>query len=461
MKLHKLLAIFIVLALTDLIQTDDVCAASKSSKNWTTLTENIDKSLTGSKGMRIEMIHSFGNMDILRSSDNRIHITGNKTVVAEEGDIAREFIDKTELRIRESDGFVSVETYYPQDEFGRDRKKVKKFTINYTISVPADIVLKVRNQFGNIDVTSISGDINVTNGYGYIKARDIEGSAELNNRFGSLSSDNNKGDLRVNNEHGGVTITDVGGNLIAATKFGAVEVNRVGGDVRLRNSHGDIFVEDVDGIADLETSFGSLNCSIVRKRVSVRNAHGMVNVRSIRDNATVVTSFAHAKVRNIAGDVSVENQHGVIEIENIAGGATAHTSFQPVNIRKVAGDVMVISEHGNINAIDILPQSKVDKRKVRMKTSFGTIKLRLPDTLSSDVVASVSMGKFTTEFPLMTNLQGAKIDSRQQNFTGKIGDGGDEIELECSNGNIYLEKSVTGNWDIHDVIKLDDVDTEE
>ena len=457
MKRHKLLVLFMVLALSGLIQADKAHAASKSSKDWTTLRENIDLTLAGSPGMRIELKHSFGNMNIIKSADSRIRITGEKLVTAEAGDVARTFMDKVELRIRESDGFVSIETYYPQNQSNRDRKKIKKFTISYTIAVPADIVFQARNQFGNIDITSLSGDITVTNGYGYLKARDVAGNVELNNRFGSLKSDNSNGELRVNNEHGDVTITNVGGDLIASTKFAGVDVHRVAGDVRLRNSHGEINVEDVDGMADLETSFDALNCSIVRKNVSARNAHGSVTVSMIRGNATVVTSFAHARVKNIAGDVSVDNQHGVIEIENVGGDASANTSFQPVNIKKVAGNIMVISEHGNINATDILPPVNEEKQKVRMKTSFGTIKLRLPDTLSSDVVASVSNGKFTTDFPLMTNLQGAKIDSRQQNFRGKVGDGGDVIELECSNGNIYLEKSVTGDWDIRDVIVLPDL----
>jgi len=418
-----------------------------------TITEKFELSAAGSSGMTIEIEHKFGDIGVTTGSGTTVRLVGEKKVASRDEELAQQFMDAMEVRIKERGNRLVIETYYPEKELSkRERRKIKKFNISYTIEIPDNVNFSLNSSFGNIDLDTLSGTFTVSNGFGKLSARHIQGNVELNNKFGALLAEKIDGSLEAYNEHGALDVSEISGELVAKNSFGKASVFNVKGDARVNNSHGYIEAEEIGGTAQLETSFGYLECSTVHGSATVRSSHGSVNLRNVKENATATTSFGKATVKNVVGNVTIDNQHGGIEIENVGGDVRAHTTFGSCHLTKVAGNVSVTNQHSSITAHDLLPSNGTSDRMVSLKTSHGTIKATFPEALSAQVDAIASFGKFRSDFPVLVTMQGTvKTSSNQTKISGTIGDGSDTVELEGTHGNVYMEKSVTDNWKLSDV----------
>jgi hypothetical protein len=74
-------------------------------------------------------------------------------------------------------------------------------------------------------------------------------------------------------------------------------------------------------------------------------------------------------------------------------------------------------------------------RDISLKTSFSSIRVRIPDGLGYNVSAHTSFGRVSSELPITAtgNLGGDSL-------TGTIGGGGCQLQLNDSNGSIEIAK---------------------
>jgi len=412
------------------------------------VSEVIDLTISGQSGMSITIEHSFGNIEVRPGTSNQISISGEKRVSGKDERITEEFLREMKLNIDESTSKVIIRTYYPDEK--KYKKKVKNFSISYTIGIPSNVKLDIKNSFGNLDLDNLSGNFTITNSYGKVKALRLNGDTQLSNKFGSITSENITGEARINSQHGSIDIKNVAGNLSAQTSFGPIDVIDVKGNARIFNSHGKITVESIGGEAEFETSFSSITCSDIEGKTHIRNSHGKVNASNIRNNTFIKTSFNNLKAELISGDLIVENVHGTITTSDIKGDIKANNSFAPVNVSHIDGGVVVTNQHGNITVNDILydvsPEDMnnnktIMKRNVNLKTDFGNIRLKLPETLSAAIKVSTSDGKISGDFPLNINLNELDLSKTSHpKFSSSVGDGKDSIEIEVSRGSVYIDK---------------------
>ena len=448
------LSAFIMLPLIIIsLSFEQALASSKNGVDdgdlWgNSVSEFIDLTISGQSGMSITIEHSFGNIDVRPGTSNQITISGEKRVSGKDNGIAKEFLREMELKIDESPSRLIIKTYYPDDK--KYEKKVKNYSISYTIEIPSNVKLDIKNSFGNLDLDNLSGIFIITNSYGEIKALRLNGDTQLSNKFGLITSENITGEAQINSQHGSINIKNVAGNLSAKTSFGPIDVFDIKGDARILNSHGKITVESIGGKAELETSFSTITCSDIDGKTVIRNSHGQVNASNIRSNTSVRTSFNKVKAEFIYGDLIVENEHGTITTSDIRGDIKANTSFAPVHISHIDGGVIVTNQHGDISIDNILYEvsgqdlnndETFRKRQVNLKTDFGTVRLKLPETLSASINVSATYGKISGDFPLNINLQGLDLSKTSHpKISGSVRDGKDSIDIDVSHGSVYIDQ---------------------
>jgi len=443
MKTKTLLFITILTLTVTGLFTDQAGASSKNKPMSNgilgkAVTEKIEMTISGKSGMEIRLEHSFGNIDIRPGQDSRIYISGEKQLTVKDRRITEEFLQEMKLEVIERPDKVIIKTHYPDD---RLKKKVKNFSISYTIEIPSNVQLSVKNSFGQIDVRDVSGEFSIINKFGGMTAFNLKGETTLNNEFGSIDADEIDGNANISTGHSSLNIDHINGDLVAEGKFGSITVKNISGKAKISGGHGKIDCSTVTGDTDITNSFGPVTCGDIGGELTVRNSHNKVYVEDIRNNTSITTGFGKVTATNIDGDLDVTNQHSSVEAEIIHGNVDVHTSFGSVNVDQVDGDVIVNNQHSSITVNNVLQKEMNRKRSIRLKTSFGAIKLYVPDNLSAQITAHTSQGKFKSGFPLMVNLQNIDVSSSStQNISGTVGDGRDSIELEGSNGNIYLEK---------------------
>lgn len=182
-------------------------------------------------------------------------------------------------------------------------------------------------------------------------------------------------------------------SLELKTAGGSIEIESVQGSVRAHTSGGSIELDGAVGPVDLSTSGGSLR---------VEDVHG---------DTTLRTSGGGITASDVVGAIDAETSGGPIRIGDVDGRVRAHTSGGGISVRfsgTPAGDV---------------------------GTSGGSIEVEIPEGAGAELSARTSGGRIHIEPELAVS---GEIDSGR--VRGRIGPGGEKLDLETSGGNIRVRE---------------------
>lgn len=291
--------------------------------------------------------------------------------------------------------------------------------------------LTVRDRFGGVNVARASKGVSVVNSNGSVEVTDSGGAGSINNSFGSVTVHGFKGDLRVNNTNGRVEALNVEGAAELNTTYGEVRFSDIGRKLSIRANNSKISGERVGGPLAIENSFGAVKISDVQNAVTIHSGNGGVALSNVRGEASVKTSFAGVEARDIAGMLVVENTNGAVAATNTRGTQVT-TSFGSVVLDGVAGAIRVVNQNGTVDAGSAL-RGKCEPIVIR--TSFSTLRVRLPDGGNYQVSARTSFGRIHTDFPL--SVSGSLSNDV---LNGVIGTGHCEMTLTDNNGSIEIVK---------------------
>src|SRR6266436_6752467 len=331
--------------------------------------------------------------------------------------------------------------------------------------------LEVRNRFGSITTRNIQGAVTITGGNGAVTLTDAAASANITTSFGNAEARNIRGDLLVRDNNGNVEFSNIGGGADITNSFGNVTFSDVrgrvncttnngrvkgssvtGGSVTIRDSFGNIELDTISGTLDAETSngrisvrdargsvtlkssFGAIEASNIPKGIRAVTGNGGVTLTDIGGDAFAKTSFGSVLAERINGNLTVENTNGSVTARNVKGDTTVRTSFAGVTLESIGGRITVDNQNGAISVTAMRPASGC--RDISLKTSFSSIRVRVPDGLGYNLTARTSFGRISSELPI-TSTGSIGGDS----LSGTIGSGGCQLQLTDSNGSIEIAKA--------------------
>jgi hypothetical protein len=415
--------------------------------------------LTGGRSFRIE--NSNGNINIHTQARNDVEIRAAIRCSAETAAEARNFCDQIQIMVQETGG-VFVRTDYPKMWNHRNLG----YGVDYDVTMPETAQLVARNRFGNIsganlhagsvinngngrvyfsggrgrveiensfgdvEVRTNDGDVAVRNGNGAVTATDIAGTTDITNRFGRVRVTNAGRGVTIHSNNGQIEVSGVGGSASIENSFGAVIVTDGKGDVTVRNQNGAVRANGIAGTADLHTTFDRVNFSRIGKALIVHAANSTVVGDTVGENATVETSFGGVELREVKGGARVNSGNSSIRLNGIGGEVYAKTSFNGVSITDAAGPVTVENQNGSVTV-----EAKTGQRcqPISLRTSFGPIRVTVPNGAGYNVTARTSFGRINSE-PEVTVSGPLSPDA----LTGKIAGGGCELRLMDQNGSIDI-----------------------
>jgi hypothetical protein len=417
--------------------------------------------LTSGRTFRIE--NSNGNVTIHTQSKGEVDIRATIRCSANTASEARSFSDQIQIVVDEGSG-VSVHTQYPSDWHSHNLS----YSVHYDITVPETAPLELRNRFGAVSVANLHAPGVVRNNNGSVTLSGSRGRQEVENSFGSVEVRGNDGDLSVRNGNGDVTASDITGTLDITNRFGHVRVMHAGRGVTIHSNNGNIEVENVTGATLVTNSFGSVTVSDSKSDVTVQNQNGEVRVTGVGGTADLRTSFnnmsfsnvgkmlnVHASNAKIFGDTvggsaTVETTFGSVDLRGVKAGARvtagnspirltgiggdvyAKTSFAGIDISDAAGPVIVESANGSVT---VEARSGQRCQPISLNTSFGPIRVTVPNGIGYNVTARTSFGQIHSEadMTISGNVGGDALN-------GKISGGGCELRLTDQNGSIDILK---------------------
>ncbi len=136
-------------------------------------------------------------------------------------------------------------------------------------------------------------------------------------------------------------------------------------------------------------------------------------------------------VKDSKNGLDCKTSNGPISIQDTEGDANLTTSNGKIIVKNHYGEIYGKTSNGEINVDMILPE----KGKCILKTSNGNINLSIPTTTSATIEAKTSNGKIE-----IANLDMIIIKIGKSELRGEMGKGEGYINLETSNGKIFVKK---------------------
>ena len=305
---------------------------------------------------------------------------------------------------------------------------------NGSITVSDTGAATIINSFGTVEVRNVRGDLTVHDNNGNVDVTTVGGGAVVSNSFGNINFSDVKGRLEASTSNGRVKGTSVGGGPVTIRdSFGAIELENIAGTLDAETSNGKITVRDARGAVTLKTSFGAIEAANIPKGIHATTGNGAINLADIGGDAYAKTSFGAIIAERINGNFFGEDSNGSVTARQIKGDAQVTTSFSGVNLEGIGGRITVDNQNGAIDVSAMRPASGC--RDISLKTSFSSIRVRVPDGIGYNLTARTSFGRINSDLPVTAS---GSIGGDALN--GTIGSGGCKLQLTNSNGSIEISK---------------------
>ncbi len=183
--------------------------------------------------MMLDLSLVAGNVTITGNSEDRVMIDAVKTVRGSNHDEAEEVADHIEIHVSSSNNTVKIETNYLK-MVNRSRSFWNKLfgssgsdsygMVDYHISVPSQTSVTVNSMEALIVLTSLEGDINITNSSGATRGEYLFGPITISQPVGEVDLKWIEGDIRVKSTSSRIAIQQSRGAIDVATYSGSVNI---------------------------------------------------------------------------------------------------------------------------------------------------------------------------------------------------------------------------------------------
>ena len=444
-----------------------LCAIPAMARTQQETVRNFDRTVPLGAGQRLQIESKFGEIKVHGAAQKDMVIHATIRAAAASQSEAQSLAEGIKIDVQQSASGVSIRTIYPERERSWFGSHDLSYSVNYDITLPESAPLEVRNEFGEVTLSHCKGGSRVVNGHGALHLLDGAGTHNLQDAFGAVEVSGNHGDVTINNGNGAVTVSDVSGSVDVKNRFGKVTARNTGRGVTIVNNNGAVTV-DTAASANVTNSFGEVGVHAVHGDVNVQNGNGAITATNAGGAAWLKTSFGSIAATDVGKTLNATDTNGSIRAARVGGQLTAKTSFGPIDLSQANGGIDVMGQNGAVKAVDVKGSAHVVTsfggitmegvtgsveatnangsitvnsaarggcQPIVLRSSFGPIKLGLPDGVNYDVTATTTFGSINLEFPVTTS---GTIS--HDAIHGRIGNGGCELRITDSNGRIDILK---------------------
>jgi putative adhesin len=355
--------------------TDEPFGILSDSRKSFTYVEEQSQLLT-KQDSTLEVRNEYGNVDVRTHDLPELKIRLEKKIKDDDESKAREMADllKVKLEARSPGYLVSTN----RDQLGE--RSSESVQTNLAIWVPKATRVLVFNKYGSLSLDGVAGSHTLTNGYGSIKACNIDGS------------------LHAGNQNGSVNVTGVTGDCDISSKYGSVELDTIGGKIKIDAGYGSVILRKIKGPVQLAHKYGSVECE------------------------------------DLDGALSVDGRYAEVKGVNIGGDVQITTSYKNVDLDNIQGAMTIRGKHGDINVKSDIPPSK----PIKIDSEYSAVKITLPAQSRFRVEAYSKFGKFVSGFDSISNVDFSPESVGDTRARGSHGEGGPLIVVNTSYRDINL-----------------------
>lgn len=236
----------------------------------------------------------------------------------------------------------------------------------------------------------------------------------------------------VNTTHGDVTITGIANNAEVTTSHGDVKFDSVTGDVQARMDHGDVSAHNITGHAFINGHVDDVTLSEIGGKVVLDgDFFGDTHLEQVRSTVHIHTSRTDLDIPRMTGDLTMDSDD--LTVTQMWGPVRIVTRSKNIDLSQITGDLHLENSNGDVhvNAAKPLGNMQIQNRD-------GDLSLTVGNDAAFTVNASTTEDNdLDTDFPLQTSTSG-----NRRTVEGTVGNGGVKLELSTAHGNLELKRGV-------------------
>lgn len=217
--------------------------------------------LSSAKSFAID--NQFGNVVIKNTNGSEIKVEIEISAEANDESYAQELIDRVSIEeIGTPDIFFK--TSLKKDLSSGSKRGNQKFNINYTVQLPGTLPLKLKNQFGNIDLDDYSGPTNIQCKFGNLATGNLSKAEKISVEFGKIKCGDLDGNTEVEVKYSNGSIGEINGVFKCSVDFGnlgSITLGNNAKDVYIKNNYSNTDIKvpaNYSASFEIKTNFGKL-----------------------------------------------------------------------------------------------------------------------------------------------------------------------------------------------------------
>ncbi|MBK7709539.1 MAG: hypothetical protein IPJ37_00095 [Bacteroidales bacterium] len=278
---------------------------------------NFIKTLPAGKETELEVLNKYGTIEITQWKKDSVMIRAEIKAVASNREKLDKMFDGVSISMNESKYQIRAETKFTQN-IGMVFENFKGMTsklisydsrveINYYISIPGYINLKIENKYGDVYMEDITGDFSISLSNGSFKANSLGKNSTLNLSFC---------DAAINSIASGRI--DASFSELKSDELGEVSINSISSKYEIKKA-GTVTIE------------------------SRRDKFYIDDIKTIKGTSY----FTDFNIKRLRAETSLSTRYGNLTIDQIDNG------FESVNLNTGYSDVSLAFEPGSSYNLDI------------------------------------------------------------------------------------------------------------
>ncbi|MBL7700793.1 MAG: hypothetical protein JNM14_00965 [Ferruginibacter sp.] len=297
-------------------------------------TKAVNKSYNVSSSDKLNIQNSFGSVKVTTWDRNEIKVDIDIEVSANTEALAQRLIDRISVTEDKNGSEISFKTSMKDNNTNSSRDEKSTMHINYSISMPANNALTVKNEFGSTTIP------------------DFRGEVDLTSKFGSLTTGNLASIKNINVEFGKANLTNINSAPVTI-KFSKAVISKLSGAIKMN-------LEFCNSVRlNLDNSLTSLDLKTSYSTVNLKPSGGLQASYNI---STSFGSFKNTSDVKFTSDEDEGRDRGPkfdFEYTGKSGGGSV-----PVKVKSSFGKIII----GEASEEDMKSKDK-NKTKTKTRTS--------------------------------------------------------------------------------------------
>jgi DUF4097 and DUF4098 domain-containing protein YvlB len=327
------------------------------------------------------------------------------------------------------------------------------FTTNMEILVPKNSQIQVRNTFGEVTVSDIHGDLDlstthkildvrnctgqftISTQYAETRLTDLEGNVHLNGR-GRVYLENIKGDVSVTDEYSSVEIFNIDGKLSVSTTEGSMRIEKVTKPVVIDSRGSSVQIRDLKDSLKVAISNKSVDISDVASSVVLESRYSTLKLKKLGGAVEINSNSDSIHADDIRGNLTVKARASGLRLNDIVGAMDIRTTLKDVIVNGLEGGCNITNEYADVS----VSVRSLGHGNIAIKDRNGAIDLFLPEGASFVMDAAARNGKVESDYGGLEPME--KVGTTGA-LRSKVKSGGTKITLENEYGDIRISPSGT------------------